>query len=107
MYYTLNAAIAEVTSICEDREIRIKALKKILEQTELALINSATQSGVVQYQINSGQSVINVKQGSYTELLETYRKLRATLNEIYGIELGTNLMAMRDAQSNFRYMEGL
>ena len=100
MYQTLTSAIQDVSADSCDRETRRKALLKMLEQTELAVINSATQTGVIKYQINTGQTIISVQQASYTDLVDNYKKLLALCNELYGIEAGENIMAMRDAQSN-------
>jgi len=99
MYSTLSAAISDVTTSC-DRTTRNLALKKMLEETELAMINNAGKGGIISYQINTGQTVINVKQASMDELVEAYRSLKALYNEICGIENGTNVMVMRDASSN-------
>jgi hypothetical protein len=107
MYQTLASAIQDVTLNCSDRTTRLKALQKIIEATELALINSATKSGVQKYQINSGQTVINIQQSSYAELLQSYKQIKALFNEMCGIENGSNLMAFRDAESNFNNMSEL
>ena len=103
MYYTLQGAVENVI-LTEDRATRLKVLKKILEETELAMINQATKAGVVKYQINSGQSIISIQQQSYSDLIKAYRAIKAMYNEIVGVETGGNLMYFRDYQSNKRRM---
>lgn len=99
MYQTLQSAIQDV-NIIEDREKRLKVLIKIVEATELALINSAGSTGVEKYQINTGQSVISVAQSKFETLLKSFIRLKALLREVYGVSTGDNIMTFRDAQSN-------
>lgn len=106
MYSTLQAAVSDVAETC-DRETRFLVLKKILEETELALINNSMKGGVISYQINTGQTIINVKQSSIAELTKAYKNLKALYNELCGIESGTNIMVMRDASSNMATMRAL
>ncbi len=100
MDYTLQSATQDLLSSCNTEQEELAMLDLILKKTRQAMYNSTTQGGIVRYSINTGQTVINVQQASFDELLKSYQSLKSMYNELVNVFSGSNMVVVRDFESN-------
>lgn len=102
MSQSFEEALSSLTSTCDSRLDRLKKIKVLLDATEEALFNAAAGGDLKSYKVDTGQTVITVEAQNVTSLTKRWRDLSALYNEMCGILTGSNVMVIRDGNTQRR-----
>jgi len=95
-YCTLQAASSEILDQCKTIEDQIAGLHSLLSEFIPAMVKQIQGGSVVNYTINTGQTVQTVRVDSMAALIKDYRNILSLYNELVQAFCGTNWTALRD-----------
>ena len=101
-YCTLGTYSSEILNQCATIEEQISGLKELLTKFIPAMVKKLDGGGVINYSINTGQTVQNVRVDSMASLIKDYKNILGLYNELVQAFCGTNWTALRDESAFWR-----